>query len=201
MSSRLKDRRRRHDRFYRQAKQRSYAARSAFKLQEIDQRFRLFRPRQRILDLGCRPGSWIQYALERIGPEGRVVGLDREPLNLDLGAQCRIVLGDVMEIEPSALRGDLPCFHVVLSDMAPDTSGVAFSDQVRSAALLTRAFEIAGQVGCPKGALVGKVLMGSGFEEAWAEIKRAYARTKIVRPDATRKESTEVYVVALERRS
>ncbi len=196
--SKLRDRRTRHDHFYRRAKQERFAARSVFKLEEIDRRFRLVGPRKRVLDLGCRPGSWLQYVAERVGRDGVVVGLDRTPLEIELPPQARALVGDVMTVEPSSLRGDdVSCFHLVLSDMAPDTTGVAFADQVRSIELSQRALELAGAVGCPGSNFVCKVFMGEGFADLVADAKRRYGKTKTVRPEATRKSSTEVYLVAL----
>jgi len=196
MGSKLGDRRRRHDRYYRAAKDVRYAARSVFKLEEIDKRFRLFRSGQRVLDLGCRPGSWMQYVANRIGQSGLVVGLDRQPLDIDLAPNMRTLVGNVLEMDPNELRGDVSCFHWVLSDMAPDTTGVPFADQARSIELFMRAFELAQQLGCPNGGFVAKVFMGEGFQQALTTVRRAYPQTKAVRPDATRRESTEVYVVA-----
>jgi 23S rRNA (uridine2552-2'-O)-methyltransferase len=198
--SKLRDRRARHDAYYRRAKSERYAARSVYKLEELDRRFRLLKSGQRVLDLGCRPGSWLQYAAEKVGPRGRVVGLDREPLELDLPAQVRVVVGDLLTIDPALLRGELPCFHTVLSDMAPDTTGIAFTDQVRSIELLRRALELSLEVGCAGGSFAGKVLMGDGFDEVVAHAKRTHQRTKTVRPQATRKESTELYLVAVGRK-
>lgn len=200
MPAKLNDRRQRHDVYYRRAKSESYAARSVYKLEELDKRFALLRAGQRVLDLGCRPGSWLQYASTRVGPRGRVVGLDRQPLPITLPSQVRLVIGDVLTISNEELRGELPCFDLVLSDMAPDTSGVSSSDQLRSAELFERALELSLALGCTQTAFVAKILMGEGFETALARAKRAYRRTKVVRPDATRRQSTEVYVVGLERR-
>lgn len=200
MTSHLKDRRYRHDAFYKRAKRERYAARSVYKLEEIDERFRLFQAGQRVLDLGCRPGSWLQYVVGRIGPTGVAVGLDRQPLDVNLGPTAHVVVGDVLTVDPAVLRGELSGFDVVLSDMAPDTSGVAFSDCVRSVTLFQRAVELSLLVGCDGVTFVGKVLMGEGFEEALAQVKQAFGRAKVVRPAATRSISTEVYVVAQQRR-
>ena len=199
--TKLRDRRQRQDLFYRRAKHESYAARSVYKLEEIDKRFRLLRTGQRILDLGCRPGSWMQYAASRVGESGFVVGLDREPLSIALPANTAVLVGDVLQLEPAALRAALPaaqgsCFHLVLSDMAPDTSGIAFTDQVRSVELFQRALALAVALSCPQGSFVGKLFMGEGFEETVQLVRRHYARAKIVRPDATRKSSVEVFLVA-----
>ena len=198
--SRLRDKRTRHDGFYKRAKDEKYAARSVYKLEEIDRRFKLFKKGKRVLDLGCRPGSWLQYALERVGPRGFVVGLDRKPLDISLPDNAAMMVGDVLIVDPAELRAGLPgdggCFHIVLTDMAPDTSGVAFADQVRSMELFCQALELATKVGCPGGAFVGKLFMGEGFDETLTLVRRRYSKCKTVRPEATRKSSREVYLVA-----
>jgi 23S rRNA (uridine2552-2'-O)-methyltransferase len=204
--SRLSDRRHRHDAYYRRAKRDDYPARSIYKLEELDRRFRLLRPAQRVLDLGCRPGSWLLYAAERVGLEGFVVGLDREAVEPPLPANAAVVVGDVRSVEPELLRQALPeqqrgGFNVVLSDMAPDTTGIAFTDQVRSVELFVRALELALCLGCPASSFVGKIFMGDGFEEAMRQVRDRYDRVKTARPDATRKSSSEMYIVALGRKT
>ena len=204
--SRLSDRRHRHDVYYRRAKREEYPARSIYKLEELDRRFRLLRPGQRVLDLGCRPGSWLQYAAQRVGADGFVVGLDREALEPPLPANAAGVVGDVLSVEPELLRRALPepqrsCFNVVLSDMAPDTTGIAFTDQVRSVELFVRALELALCLGCPSSSFVGKIFMGDGFDDTIRRVRERYDRVKTARPDATRKSSTEVYIVALGRKA
>ena len=132
--SKLADRASRHDRFHRQAKREGFLARSVYKLIEIDEKLGILAPGDRVLDLGCSPGSWLQYARQRTGAEGVLVGLDRGALPRELPG-ARIVIGDVMTVDPAALRGDVTAFDVVLSDMAPDTSGIRSLDQARSEAL------------------------------------------------------------------
>ena len=200
MGSKLRNRRRRHDAFYRRAKDERYPARSVYKLKELDERFKLFRSGQRVLDLGCRPGSWLLYAAERVGPKGTVVGIDRQPLEIALPSHVREVVGDVREVSRRELLGDTDGFHTVLSDMAPDTSGVAFTDHVRCLELFGTALDISIELGHPGGAFVGKLFMGEGFDEMVRRVKAAYRRSKTVKPEATRKESKELYVVALDRK-
>jgi 23S rRNA (uridine2552-2'-O)-methyltransferase len=197
MGSKLGDRDHRHDRFYRRARKESYAARSAFKLEEIDQRFRLLRPGARVLDLGCRPGSWLQYASRIVGERGALVGLDRAPLDVAI-PRARIVVGDVHLVTVGELLGDLERFDVVLSDMAPDTIGVRSVDQARSEALFERALAIAEETLAARGAFVGKLFQGPDWQRLLARARAHFSSVKTVKPESSRKESIEQYVVALE---
>jgi len=104
--SKLKDRSHRHDVFHKRAKQQGFAARSVFKLEEIDHKYRLLKPGGRVLDLGCRPGSWLQYARTKVGDRGALVGIDRTPLDVTLPG-ARILVGDVFQVTPEEFRGDL----------------------------------------------------------------------------------------------
>ena len=119
----LRDKNKRHDKFFKKAREGGYAARSVFKLEEIDKKFRLLRPGERVLDLGCRPGSWLKYAAGVVGRLGTVIGLDRAPLPAEIPG-ARALVGDVFTITDEELLGDLRAFDAVLSDMAPDTIGV-----------------------------------------------------------------------------
>jgi len=142
--SRLQDRRYRHDPFHQKAKKEGFAARSVYKLQEIDDKHHLLRPGMAVLDLGCKPGSWLQYARDRIGERGALTGIDRTPIDITVPG-ARLIVGDIYHVTPTELLGDLPGYDVVLSDMAPDTSGVRSMDQARSEALFERALELAEQ--------------------------------------------------------
>jgi 23S rRNA (uridine2552-2'-O)-methyltransferase len=198
--SKLRDRSFRHDSFHRKAKQAGFAARSVFKLEEIDQRFHLFRPGARVLDLGCRPGSWLQYARKVVGPTGRLVGLDRTPLDVEIPG-ARTLVGDVFTIDASALQGDLSAFDVVLSDMAPDTSGIRSLDQARSEALFERALELAELLLAAGGHFVGKLFQGPEWQRLLTRARAGFAEVKTVKPAGSRKESIEQYVVARGRRA
>src|SRR3954469_20012385 len=123
----LRDKGKRHDAFFRKAREGGYAARSVFKLEEIDRRFRILRTGERVLDLGCRPGSWLQYAVKMVGPHGVVVGIDRAPLPQAVPG-ARALVGDVFTVTDEELLGDQRAFDVVLSDMAPDTTGIRATD-------------------------------------------------------------------------
>ncbi len=192
--NRLGDRNVRHDRFHQQAKREGFRARAVFKLQEIDEQFNLFKPGARVLDLGCSPGSWLQYARTRIGERGVLVGIDRTELRPGVPG-ARLLVGDVLTIPVSELLGELDGFDVVLSDMAPDTSGIRSMDQARSEALFERALEIAEQTLSPGGNFVGKIFQGPEFKRLIDRVRAGFSVGKAAKPDSSRKISIEQFVV------
>ncbi|HEU4787900.1 MAG TPA: RlmE family RNA methyltransferase [Gemmatimonadaceae bacterium] len=194
MGKKLDDRSARHDRFHQKAKREGFLARAVYKLEEIDEKYRIFDGGHRVLDLGCAPGSWLQYARQRIGPEAKLVGLDRAPLDRPPPG-ARIVVGDVMTIDVAELLGDLPAFDVVLSDMAPDTTGVRHVDQARSEALFERALEIATLVLAPGGNFVGKLFQGPDFKKLTDAVRARFAVQRIAKPASSRQISIEQYVI------
>lgn len=197
-TGKLRDKDSRHDRFYQRAKREHFAARSVYKLQEIDQRFRVLRAGARVLDLGCWPGSWLQYAAQAVGAKGVLVGVDRFPVEVPVPAPgVRQLVGDVFALPPEQLLGDLPAFDAVLSDMAPDTTGVRNADQARSEALFTRALELAEATLAPGGNFVAKLFQGPGWNDLLARCRRRFTQVKTLKPAGTRKDSIEQYVVAL----
>jgi 23S rRNA (uridine2552-2'-O)-methyltransferase len=195
----LRDRRGRHDVFYQRAKRENFAARSVYKLQEIDERLGIFKPGQRVLDLGCRPGSWLQYAAQKVGQKGALVGLDRQPLDVAIPG-ARILVGDVFAISPEELRGELPAFDVVLSDMAPDTSGVRHLDQARSEGLFERALDLAEGLLAPGGHFVGKLFQGPEWNKLLARLRKGFAEARSIKPEGSRKDSIEQYLVGLRKK-
>jgi 23S rRNA (uridine2552-2'-O)-methyltransferase len=184
----------------RAAKAKGYPARSVFKLEEIDRRVRLFSRGQRVLDLGVAPGSWSLYASERVGPSGRVLAVDRAPILQAFAPNVTVVEGDALDLTTEALALFAP-YDVVLSDMAPSTSGAKASDQARSFELFARALEVARALGRAGSHFVGKLFMSGDFQEARRSLGEAYARAQVIRPDATRSRSPEVFLVGLGRRS
>jgi 23S rRNA (uridine2552-2'-O)-methyltransferase len=192
----LRDRSTRRDRFHQKAKQEGYVARAVYKLEEIDSKHDLFNPGDRVLDLGCAPGSWLQYARSKVGDTGTLVGLDRGPIR-NPPAGARLLVGDVMTIEAAELLGELPAFDVVLSDMAPDTSGIRSLDQDRSEALFERALELAKQLLAPGGNFVGKLFQGGGFKKLTEDVRLSFAKMKTVKPASSRQISIEQYVVGV----
>ena len=175
---------------------RGFRSRAAFKLAELDGRYRLLRAGDKVVDLGAAPGGWTQVALERIGPRGRVVAVDILPMGALAGAE--IVAADFTDAAtPAKIRAALggPA-DVVLSDMSPAATGHGPTDHLRIVALAESAFEFAREILKPGGAFIAKVFQGGAEGELLAELKRAFATVRHAKPPASRAESAETYVVA-----
>lgn len=147
-----------------------------------------------MLDLGASPGSWTLYAAERVGPTGRVVGIDLKDPEVALPPQAEIQTLDAFEVDPAALGGP---FDLVISDMAPKTSGQRHADQYRSYELVMRALELAKIVLRPGGTFVAKIFQGAEFEDARSAVREVFGKVRIIRPEATRDESYEVFLVGI----
>lgn len=184
------------DHYTRQARKDRWLARSVYKLQEIDRKFRIFSRGSRVLDLGCYPGSWTQYALGKIGPGGRVTGIDlTEPDHLS-DARFRFIKADILALEPESLRKNPGPLNLVMSDLAPRTTGVRDVDAARSMDLVRKASEIALNILLPGGWFICKVLEGGGLKEFRGEVSLHYAQVRVFRTEATRKKSREIYLIA-----
>jgi 23S rRNA (uridine2552-2'-O)-methyltransferase len=182
------------DPYVRAAQAAGYRSRAAFKLIELDDRFRLLRKGARVLDLGAAPGGWTQVAIERAGPG--VVAVDLLPIEPIAGAT--VLRGDltdpaVAEAAIVALGGKA---DVVLSDLAPNTTGHAATDHLRIMALAELAMDAAFQVLAPGGAFVCKVFQGGSERGMLAALKQRFASVRHAKPPSSRKESAETYVVA-----
>lgn len=179
-----------------EARRRGLRSRAAFKLIELDRRFALLRPQQRVVDLGCAPGGWTQVATRRVGPCGLVVGVDLAEVRPIAGA--KLVRGDLRDVKTAAMiKAALggPA-DLVLSDMAPNATGHAATDHLRIIALAEAAFEIALEILAPGGGFVAKVFQGGTEGGLLARLKQAFTRVRHAKPPASRSESAESYVVA-----
>ena len=185
------------DHYFHKAKDEGFAARSIYKLKEIDRKRRLLRPGMRALDLGCAPGSWLQYAAGRVGPSGRVVGVDLHVVTAKLPPQVRVLTGDVFSLSPQDLMDESggTLFDVVLSDMAPKTTGVKQADAARSADLARRVLALARETLKPGGACLTKVFQGVEMKALRSEFAEAFDRVSIAKPRASRDESVEVFLL------
>jgi 23S rRNA (uridine2552-2'-O)-methyltransferase len=187
------------DTFYKEAKKRGFVARSALKLEELDRRFRFYKSGMKVLDIGCAPGSWLQYASSQVGAKGKLLGFDIAPVRVDL-ANVQTFVGDVNELSiKSEVFAEWGAFDVIQSDAMVKTSGIAESDCARSIALVEESLRLAKEGLLVKGGtFVAKVFEGPGFTEFYVAVKRIFSKTSVIRPEATRKGSREVYIVCLD---
>ncbi len=213
------------DHYFQKARREGFAARSVYKLEEIDRRRRLLRRGMRVLDLGSAPGSWLQYAARAVGAEGAVVGVDLQPVNVRLPGNAVVIQGDIFEMEPATLiatlmgqpadggaeqqgteqqrieqqatasraRGGL--YDLMLSDMAPRTTGIPSADAARSAELVLRALELSAALLRPGGALLAKVFQGAALPELRRAFGQAFEKVSLEKPKASRAESVEVFLL------
>ena len=187
------------DPYVAEAKRLGYRSRAAFKLVELDDRFRLLKPGAKVVDLGAAPGGWSQVAVARVRPEtsrGAVVAVDIAGLEPIAGAEtlgADVFAPDLPELVRQHLRGPA---DVVLSDMAPSASGHPGADHLRIVGLAEAAAEVAMAVLAPGGSFVCKVWQGGTTRELLALLKRRFATVRHAKPPASRAESAEVYVVA-----
>lgn len=184
------------DPYVRAAQSRGFRSRAAFKLLEMDEKHHLLKPGSRVVDLGAAPGGWTQVAVEKAGPKGRVVALDL--LAMDPVPGATVLQGDFQEPEAeqavlAALDGPA---DLVLSDMAPNTTGHAATDHLRIIGLAELALDFALKVLSPGGGFVAKVFQGGSEKGLLDALKRNFATVRHVKPPASRKDSSELYVVA-----
>jgi 23S rRNA (uridine2552-2'-O)-methyltransferase len=185
------------DPYVRKARALGYRSRAAFKLAEIDRADRLFAPGQRVVDLGAAPGGWSQVAAEKVGPGGRVIAVDL--LEMAPLPGVTVIRGDftgetVLRAVERALGGER--VDLVLSDMSPNLSGVAASDQARSIHLCELALEFALVHLQPEGTLLVKAFQGAGFPAFLQRLRASFERVASRKPGASRSRSTEMFLLA-----
>ena len=183
------------------ARQAGYVSRAVYKLQEMDRKYHLLEPGHRVLDLGCSPGSWMQYAASRVGPSGLVVGIDLNPPEIELAPPLYFLPGDLESLDLAAIRAICPQFDVVLSDLAPKTTGVKEVDQQRSLDLAFRAWEYARQLLRAGGHFLVKVFEGPDTPALAKVLQAAFASVRIVKPLGSRPASREIYLLGLNKRA
>jgi len=186
----------RKDRLYRKAKAEGLRSRAAFKLEDLDRG--LLHAGDRVLDLGCWPGGWLQVAARRVGDGGRVVGVDLRKLDPIAAANVRVIQGDVAEeatVEAIARALEGPA-DVVLSDLSPALSGIRDRDEARASELVRLALGVTDRVLRAGGSFVCKIFMNSRHGEVRAAVGRAFTDVSATRSQATRKGSAELYVIA-----
>ncbi len=187
------------DHYTRRAREERWLARSIYKLEEIDRKVRLIRPGDRILDLGCYPGSWSQYSVVKVGPTGEVVGVDLKKPERFSSPRFKFIEADVLSLDVQWLREEVGARELVISDLAPATSGIAVTDTSRSMELARRALEIALAVLKKGGHFLCKVFEGQEVKAFRTELAKHFARVQTLRPSAVRKASREIYLLAMNR--
>lgn len=185
------------DHWSQRAKDEGYAARSVFKLMEIDKRSQLFRKTKRILDLGCAPGSWSEFARKK-RPNATIVGIDIQPMEKYPGKFIHQSIYDTPISQFQDALGGLA--DLVISDMAPNTSGVRFADHVRQVELAHVALGVATHTVRKGGGFVVKVFDGEDAHAFTLAVRKVFGRVRRIKPEATRNESVEFYLVATEKR-
>lgn len=192
VATKAKDPRRVNDYWTRKAKAEHFPARSVYKLEEVDRKYGLLRPGYRVLDLGAAPGSWLIYAAERVGPTGLAVGVDfREPDRL-VSSNIRFIQADVFDLSVEQL-GEAESFDVVLSDLAPATSGIKTTDQARSLELCRAALRIAHLLLKNGGAFLFKIFQGPDSDDFFNEVKADFTVVRRVKPKSSRSFSPEIF--------
>jgi len=187
------------DHYFKKAKQERYLARSVYKLKEIDDRYGLVKKGMKVLDIGCAPGSWSQYLLERIGP-GTVFGIDIVDTPKISDDRFTYIKKDINSIDGDDLKSNVGDVDLVVSDACPNTSGNKFMDAQKSMEIVRKVFCISDTVLKHGGSVVAKVLMGEDVGEFVREVKQEFDSVRLAKPKSSRKESRETFIVALFRR-
>jgi 23S rRNA (uridine2552-2'-O)-methyltransferase len=182
------------------AKANNYPARSVYKLEEIQNKFRIIKKRDVVLDLGCAPGSWLLYASGQVGPDGRVLGVDLKPVTIGLPANTTVIQDDILQMADPAFFEQAAGCRVVLSDMAPATTGRKDVDAFRSFALCQMALDVAVRVLAQDGHFVCKIFQGNEFASFEKQVTALFRDCRIFKPDSCRKQSKEIYIIAKNKR-
>ncbi len=183
------------DHFTRRAKAEKYPARSVYKLEEIQNKFKVMKKNDHVLDLGCAPGSWLLYSAKQVQQKGKVFGIDLKKVDIKLPDNVVAVKDDILNLENSFLQ-DHGEFDVVISDMAPATTGRKDVDALRSFDLCQMALTVADDCLAANGNFVCKIFQGNDFNEFQKNVKSKFKSCKIFKPESCRKQSKEIYIIA-----
>ena len=181
--------------FTTKAKEEGYPARSVYKLKEIDKKYQLFKKGDSVLDLGSAPGSWLIYIANKIGDQGKVVGVDMENVKIPLKDNIVFIKKDIIDFMSSNLKKSKQKYQAVVSDLAPATSGIKSVDSGRSLELCELAFEIAETVLLPGGNFACKIFEGESTNDFFKEVEKKFKVAKRFKPEATLKGSKELYII------
>jgi len=187
------------DHYTERARKERYPARSVYKLKEVQKKYRLIRKGDRVLDLGCSPGSWLLYAAELTGSSGEILGIDQNAVTISMPAQVKTLTADVLTIDGLWIEKKewANRFNVVLSDMAPATTGNKAVDSARSYQLCEVALNIARMVLILGGSFFCKIFQGAEFKQFSDSVKNRFNSHKIFKPQSSRKESKEIFILGM----
>ncbi len=183
------------DPFRVKAKEEGYPARSVYKLKEIQDEFKLIRPGQRIIDLGCHPGSWLKFCSQTVGPEGQVLGIDLKNPTIRLSPNTFFFKADLTTVPDETVKEWAGQVELVLSDLSPKTSGIKWLDHQRSLDLNLRALELVFLILKKEGAVVLKIFDGEGTKDFIKKMNGRFKQVHIHKPGSSRRESSEIYLV------
>lgn len=178
------------------ARSQGYPARSVYKLEEIQKKFAMIQKKDAILDLGCSPGSWLLYAAKETGGQGRVLGIDLKPVETKLPDNVTAVQDDILRPKHPECLNQVQRFDLVMSDMAPATTGRKDVDAARSVELCRMALEAALNNLKTKGRFICKIFQGNEFKAFEKEVKTSFTECRIFKPESCRKQSKEIYIIA-----
>ena len=185
------------DHYSLKARAEKWLARSVYKLEEIDRKNGLFQSGERVLDLGCFPGSWSQYCIKRIGNSGSLIGIDLKKPERLAAPNFRFIKADLLSVDLERIRDEVGLRDIVISDMAPNTSGNRISDTSRSMELAEKAFEISLAVLKNGGHFLCKIFEGDELYDFKKKTSGFFKRVRLIRPSAIRKGSREIYLLGL----
>ena len=183
------------DSFRVKAKTEGYPARSVYKLKEIQEKYKLIRPGQRIVDFGCHPGSWLRFCSQTVGPEGLVLGVDLKNPTIPPASNISFLKADLMAVPVEQFKDWAGDADLVLSDLSPKTSGIKWLDHQRSLDLNQRALELGFLILKKGGATVLKIFEGEGSKDFIKKMKERFEQVQIHKPKSSRQESPEIYLV------
>lgn len=187
------------DHYTRKARKDKYPARSVYKLQEIQKKFGIIKKGDRVLDLGCAPGSWLLYAAELTGPKGEVVGIDQKPVAIQTPEHVKVFTGDALD-ELDTVVGMLGRgYDAVISDMAPGTTGNKIVDAARSIGLCEAALNLAGELLKPGGVFLCKVFQSGEVKQFSEEVRKRFSQQKTFKPQSSRKASKEMFIIGIDK--
>ncbi|MFP4668209.1 MAG: RlmE family RNA methyltransferase [Desulfosalsimonas sp.] len=183
------------DYYAKKAKKEHFPARSVYKLSEIQKKYKVIKPGDTVLDLGCAPGSWLRYAAGIAGDGGKVIGVDLKPADVEINANMFIFQEDINDMSSEAWQVIDRGADVVLSDMAPSTTGRKDVDAARSEQLCEMALYVSDRALYAGGRFVCKIFQGPGFKAFTESVKVRFETMKIFKPSSCRKDSREIYIV------